>query len=264
MTFIAGIFFIGSIFAAYKKLDVAFLPELETGEFSIIVKADPGVSLEQMDKYSKEVEALIMNDPNVDFVYSLVGSVNRFITLHNVSEIRVKLCRNSLLKRISHSNLITQKIANSKTEDKLSYSTALVKDDLRDKLNSKFKGILTFSIVQNIMGDKSSDVIIDLSRADVDTLYSFSEHLMEKFRNIPHFVDIHSNYQTGKPGIKIHLDFEKMKDVGANVSMTGTEVRTMINGITAGKYKENGKEYDIKVKLSDEQKDFLKILTVYM
>jgi hypothetical protein len=63
-----------------------------------------------MDKYSKEVEARIMNNPKVEFVYLLVGSINRFITLPNVSEIRVRLCHNNLLKRISHSNLNNSKL----------------------------------------------------------------------------------------------------------------------------------------------------------
>jgi HAE1 family hydrophobic/amphiphilic exporter-1 len=254
--FITVIIFLISLFTAYKKLNISLFPELETGEFSIFVTADPGISLEQMDKYSKEAETLIMNDPNVKFVYSLVGSLNRFIALPNVSEIRVKMCHNSLLKCISYNNLITQ-LMSHKNRDRSSSLTMSVKNDLRDKLNQGFKGLLSFYIVQNIGQSKSSDISIGLSGADIDILYSFSEHIMEKFKRIPHFVDIHSNYQPSKSEIQIHLDFERMKDVGANSIMTGTEVRGMITGLMAGKYKENGKEFDIKVKLDDKQKDIL-------
>ncbi|MDR2644926.1 MAG: efflux RND transporter permease subunit [Endomicrobium sp.] len=252
--FIAVIIFLITIFTAYKKLNISLFPELETGEFSIFVTADPGISLEQMDRYSKEAETLIMNDPNVEFVYSLVGSLNRFITFPNISEIRVKLCH-SLLKRISRNNLRTQ-IITRKKRDKLSSSTMSVKNDLRDKLNQRFKGLLSFYIVQNVNNrSESSDISIELSGTDIDILYNFSKHLMEKFEHIPHFVDIHSNYQPSKPGIQIHLDFERMKNVGANSVMTGAEVRGMLTGIMAGKYKESGKEFDIKVKLNDKQKD---------
>jgi multidrug efflux pump subunit AcrB len=73
--FITATIFLISLFTAYKKLNISLFPELETAEFSIFVTADPGISLEQMDKYLKEAETLIMNDPNVEFVYSLVGSL---------------------------------------------------------------------------------------------------------------------------------------------------------------------------------------------
>jgi hypothetical protein len=77
------------------------------------------------------------------------------------------MCHNNLLKLISRNNLITQVIAHKK-RDKLSSPTMSVKNDLRDKLNQRFKGLLSFYIVQNIGQSKSSDISIELSGADID------------------------------------------------------------------------------------------------
>jgi HAE1 family hydrophobic/amphiphilic exporter-1 len=51
---------------------------------------------------------------------------------------------------------------------------------------------------------------------------------------------------------------KKMENFGVNSVIAGNEVRAMIDGVLAGKYRENSLEYDIRVKFPDNQQDITK------
>jgi len=133
-----------------------------------------------------------------------------------------------------------------------------MKDYIREVLNKKFSGELEFSIVgQSIGAGVESEFIMELSGDNVDILHDFADRLIERYKTIPCFVDVHSNYKIGKPEVQIRMDQKKMENLGVSSALVGSEIRAIVEGVSAGKYRENGVEYDIKVKFKDSQRDIL-------
>jgi HAE1 family hydrophobic/amphiphilic exporter-1 len=226
-----------TLFVATKFVDVSFMPNSESGEFSIDIKADPSASIEQMDIYAKEIEDIIMSNSSVEKISSQVGGASIFGGASNEASLTV-----------------TMLPANQRT-----ISTAVMRDKIRRDLIEKYGDKLDFGIkAQSGMGS-SSAIEINIKGADgnIDVLYEVAQTLMARYKEIPHFVDIQSNFTLGKPETQIHIDKMKMEMTGVNAVDAGKEIRAMIDGALAGKFREHGNEYDIRVQLPDSQKDII-------
>ncbi|HKK49501.1 MAG TPA: efflux RND transporter permease subunit, partial [Alkalispirochaeta sp.] len=63
------------------------------------------------------------------------------------------------------------------------------------------------------------------------------------------------NLSEGLPQVEIIIDRQKAYQLGLNVRTVGQEVRANIDGITAGRYRTGGSEYDILLVLEERSRD---------
>jgi HAE1 family hydrophobic/amphiphilic exporter-1 len=247
------IFFI-TIFITNRYIKTAFIPHPELDEFNINIEASPGTSLIKMDEYTKEVEKLIINDRNIEFIASTVGSSDIFSNLSNESNIYVKIVPRKKRVNITKNKRILFGINHKKHP-----TTLEIKENIRKILNKKFSDKLSFSIMKQSLGNhKENEFVIELSGDNINILYEVSKKLINRYINIKNLVDLQSNYKFGNNETQILINSKKMKDFGINSVSIGNELRGIVSGIKAGKYRENGNEYDILVKLNDNQKDIEK------
>ncbi|MDR1928582.1 MAG: efflux RND transporter permease subunit [Endomicrobium sp.] len=260
--FITLFVFFETITLASKYIKISFMPYIESDEFNINIRAKPGTSLCKMDEYTKEIEQLIMNDKNIDFVSSVVGSNNLLINLSNESNIYVKLIP---IKQYHISDIFSKKSKINNLMKRI-HTSSEIKDYIRKILNKKYGKELEFSIVrQSLNNNNENEFIMELSGADANILYDFAKHLIQKYKTIIYLVDIQSNYKPGKPEVRIHPDPKKMINFGVDSVTIGNEVKAIINGVKAGKYRENGIEYDILVKFQNDQQNIEKnFSTIYV
>lgn len=97
-------------------------------------------------------------------------------------------------------------------------------------------------------------VSIEISGRDVDVLGSIAAKVKKTIEQIPGLVDLKDDYVKSKPEIRIDVDREKAALLGLNTSSIAQAVRGSVYGIEVGKYREGDDEYDIKVRLPDEQR----------
>ncbi|MDR1784137.1 MAG: efflux RND transporter permease subunit [Endomicrobium sp.] len=256
--------FLGMIVVAKGYLKTTFMPTSEWGEFNVTIVGKPGTSLDTMDKYSKQIEKIIINDPNVELISSTIGSGGDMVTnLSNQTNIYVKMVsgksQGGFIEKVKE--LLNKRKNVSIAKSKMR-TTSEMKDYLRKVLSKKFSGELEFSISKSSIGSGSSEFIMELtSSEDTNVLYDAVNTLIERYKKIPYFVDVHSNCKIGKPEIQIKMDSQKMRDLGVCSTIdVGGEIRAMINGVVlfGRKYKRDAFEHDIRVKLEDDQKDILK------
>jgi HAE1 family hydrophobic/amphiphilic exporter-1 len=255
VTLAATLFLIMGVVFAVKAgaLKLNFMPSSDWGEFNIGIRAKPGTSLEQMDKYAKEVETIILNEPEVELVSSTIGSTGMYDSPANEATLYVKMHQKE-----SEKNVIKKYFKGILSKFKKNggaRNTSQIRDYLRKVFAEKYGDELKFSLLKQSMGGGESEFMVELYGDDIDKLYSAAQVLIERFKKIPYFVDVQSNYQPGKPEVQIQMDMQKMEDLGVSSVMAGNEVRGMIDGIKAGKFRENGLEYDIRVKYQEDQKD---------
>ncbi len=79
--------------------------------------------------------------------------------------------------------------------------------------------------------------------------------MFERLQKSPALLDVDTSYRTGAPEFRVVPDREKEVLLGVPGTIIGTELRTLVEGTTPAVYRENGVEYDIRVRLKDSQRD---------
>lgn len=227
---LAGAFvvFAGSLALTYS-IPTTFMPPNEFGEFTVTLEAKPGTSLEQMERYTREVEQLVRNEKDIELVLSTIGTVNGE---SNVSSLFVKMVPAKQRKRL----------------------TSDMKEYVRKRL-APYRNELIVQVNDMSMAGEEQPFLLILIGDDLDTLAKISEHVIQKLKTIPDLTDFNTNYKTGKPEFQFKMDREKMRELGIQPVMAGMELRGMVEGLTPAKFREHGDEYDIRVRLQDNQRD---------
>jgi hydrophobe/amphiphile efflux-1 (HAE1) family protein len=231
--------FIGSIVLAKSMLEVSFMPKQQGNSFSINMTAAPGTSLEQTNEYALKVEKIVMSYPEVERMSASVGSSGFFSTGANAASYNVTLVDAKYRKRSSEE----------------------VTEALRKELLEAFNDVsgMTFSITQSGgMGGSDNAIELDFQAQDLAVLGEVAEVLKREYKNIPHLVDIDSNFSIAKPEIQVRLDKVKTERLGINSVDAGAEIRAMIDGVTGAYFRQNGNQYNIRVQLPQDQKDIVK------
>jgi multidrug efflux pump len=92
-----------------------------------------------------------------------------------------------------------------------------------------------------------------ISGSDWNRLGELGDQMMAEMRGAG-LVDVLSDYQVGMPELKIVPDRRRAADLGVSALSMGNTVNAMIGGVRAGKFKEGGHRYDVRVRLRSDQR----------
>lgn len=111
-------------------------------------------------------------------------------------------------------------------------------------------------------------VNIEISGPKFEKIVAISERIKARMEeaNVPGLVDIRDNLNSGRPELSVRIKRDRAADFGLDARLIGNLVRTANNGAEAGKWRDGKDEYDITVRLAEEDRrdlDSLKNLTVF-
>lgn len=106
------------------------------------------------------------------------------------------------------------------------------------------------------LGGGSSAISIDIKCENLDKARDTARTIQEVLKNeASHLVTEPSiSLQDGLPQVNIILDRERMYNLGLNVYSVGQEIKANIAGSTASRFRQDGKETDIVIMLSESDK----------
>jgi len=93
---------------------------------------------------------------------------------------------------------------------------------------------------------------------DLDEIVEIGNQLLGKLKEHPGVKDPDISFRPGKPEFQVSIEKERAERFGVSTSMVGAELRTLIEGNVAAVFREKGKEYDVRVRLEEEQRDLKK------
>jgi multidrug efflux pump subunit AcrB len=97
-------------------------------------------------------------------------------------------------------------------------------------------------------------VSVEISGQDYDQLESLSLVVREKIKDIPGLVDLKDDYNTGRPEVEIRIDREKAGMYYTSTGQIASTVRAAIAGVDASKYRVGEDQYNIRVRLQEDQR----------
>ena len=220
-------------FLALKTVPKTFIPPPDAGEFIVSIDLKPGTSLDGMNTVATEIDSMIRKNKEVKNTVLTVGDKNGqpekasiFVNLIPAKE--RKGIKTSQFKEFIRGQL-----------KPYAYANPAVKD-----IDDVGGGQRPFNI--NIVGD------------DMKEIEKYSTLLFEKIKNHPALKDVDSTNRPGKPEFQVVPDRSKAEKLGVSTTLMGTELRTMIEGSIAAVFREAGEEYDVRVRLQDDQRDLKK------
>lgn len=138
---------------------------------------------------------------------------------------------------------------------------------------SKMRAVITDlpDIIVSIDGEEvgpptGAPVNIEVSGEDFDEVVRITREITQKLveasttRQVPGLVGIRNNISGGLPEYRILVDYERANRFGLNLADIAQTVRIANNGLEASKWRDGDDEYDIVVRLREEDRQNLESL----
>jgi HAE1 family hydrophobic/amphiphilic exporter-1 len=231
---VSAVIFVLSI-TAMKQVGFTFLPEDESGELRVRLEGPPGTSFTKMEQIAVKAENIIKTaTPEQQLISTQVGN--------DVGETN----KSTIYVRLSHYSERTR-------------TTSDVKNDLRRKLRPLIEAEgLTAGIGNASGGGGGKPISLVIQGRDNKVLQDIAYAAIDAAQEqVPGAVNLETNLKPGRQELQMIVDRQNAAAFGLRVQEIGENVRGLYEGLLAGVYRENGEEYDIRVRLSPDQRSDL-------
>ncbi len=245
---IAFLLFVSSLSLIYFGfIGLEFTKAGDRSEFIVELELPRDASLNRTDSITREVERRIMTYPEVENIFTTVGTTTSGtvdINTAYLSELNIRL-------------------VSKKARE---VSTSLFARKLKFDLESEIPGLLVRPIGINLIGLRDDDAVqVILTGNNTDSLYAFAGRVEEVFGAIKGTIELQSSFSAGRKEYAVIPDREAMEILGVGMSQVAYVLRTAFSGNTDSRYYDQQKEYDINIlmdEFSRESQDDIRNLSV--
>jgi multidrug efflux pump subunit AcrB len=233
------------IILVYREFDhgVEFFPSIEPPRVYINIESPTGTNIDMSNKIAKMMEKKLLPYADVEikeFLTNVGSSNNPFdggTSTPNKSVITVQYID---YEERTRSSLETTEEIRKALLDIPGAEIEIAKEEAGPPVGAP--------INIEIIGD------------DFEVLGSLAEDVRKKIEDLPGVVDLKDDYDAGRPEVRVDINRERASLFHANTTIIANAVRTAINGIEASKYRINEDEYDITVRLKEDQRNNVEAL----
>ncbi len=232
---IAVVCFGGSLYLA-RFVGAEFIPQSDESQFNVVVRTDPGTTLQATDAIVRQVEERLRRYPEARDLFTTVGG--------------------GAQDRVTDASILTKLVERrERTRAQYQIMTA-ARADLAGIHGARISvepvarisggGFRAAALQVNVRGPKT---------ASLDELSSVAARLLAGLRRTPGIVDIDTTFEGGKPQVSVQIDRQHAADLGVSAAAIGGAVRLLVGGDDVTKYQEAGKQYDVRLRLAEADRD---------
>ena len=213
----------------------AFLPQLDTGEITININADPGIALEQMDRDMRRIEQLLQIQPEVRSVFSLVGGF-----------IFGRTERESSNRTTITVQLVPREQRNESSEQWIRrMQQRIAALELTGfKINLRSRGIRGIRLSS---GD--DDISLRLQGPDMAVLYQLGDLLVRHLQGTKGLRNLQHSAEEVRQELSLRLKRERLAQLGLDAETVGRILQLALEGEVVSDFLDNDRAYDIRVRL---------------
>ncbi|HQZ16862.1 MAG TPA: efflux RND transporter permease subunit [Vicinamibacteria bacterium] len=235
------VLFVASL-SLLKVLPQEFVPRQDTGRLSIRFVLPIGTSMQLTDKISRQIETYLAGRPEIDRYF---GGPGGGMGGGEVSSGNMQITMKSLKERP-----IDPKLGRRMTQVEFMDS---VRRDLAGIPGARI--ILTENSQQSFTQGRGNPVEFSIRGGDWDTLAAKAQEIMDRLRVTGVVADVDSDYRLGMPEVQVIPDRNKAADLGISMTAIGETINAAIGGVRAGRFKDGGRRFDIRVRLLAQQRE---------
>ena len=220
----------GSI-VAFTKVPKTFMTESDNGEITVSLELTADSSLDATSAVALKIDEIVRQNKEVFISAASAGTMSRQA---NRGELYIKL----------------------KPKKERDISTSQFKEKLRQQL-------VEFNYANPVVKDfdpsggasRGQPFNLFLISSNKDSLDKYASMLYEKLKQDPRLKDVDTSNKATRPEFKVKLKEDSARKYGVNSQAVGNELRGYVEGFTPTKLRQNGLEYNIRLRLKPEQRD---------
>lgn len=218
--------------ATVRQIPIVFIPDQDSGELSVTLEMPSGTNLDAMTRIALTADALVRKQPGVHLTTLTVGGKN------------------------NESNAASLYIALKPGKERTIPTTKL-----RELLRKEFaEDALVGRAMPRVNigsgdGGPDSGIQLNLLGSDQRKLEEYSLKLAAMLKADTAFRHVDISYRPGKPEFQLFVKPAAAPVYGINTRLMGEEIRAQVDGTVPAKFRESGREYDIRVRLKPEQRN---------
>lgn len=223
-------------------IGVEMMPETDEGEVRVDLELPPGTRIEVTDELAKRIEAVVRREvPETEHILSEIGGGGGWQSSGtHMANIRVKLV--DLANRTRSS----EDIANA----------------LRSKVNIQ-PGLTartrpgTTNFFRRLGQTTDDRLSVEIRGHDMAVAADLAKRVKDTVESVPGVADAMIGRREGMPEMIVTVDRAKAASIGINASDIADTLETVIGGRRATRFRQEGHEFDILVRLNEEERSSL-------
>ncbi|MBE0663338.1 MAG: efflux RND transporter permease subunit [Bacteroidales bacterium] len=230
--------FISSLFL-FRFVGTDFMPETDESRIMASIELQTGTRVEETMKIARSIEKIVQEQyPEVLVMAASSGSDDEGSMFSLFSTAGSNII--NLMMRLRH-------------VEERDRSVWEIADGLREQI-AQFPEVVTFSVntAGAGMGSTTNTVDVEIYGYDFNATNTIAEEIRDRVMKVEGATDVTISRKKDKPELQILLDREKLSSNGLNTAMVSGMIRNRISGMLASRFKEQGDEYDIRIRLSEE------------
>lgn len=224
------------------KVGMEFIPEQDTGEYSVSINLPSGVALRETMRVAQQVEVLLGDIPeNQRLSYTVGGSGG------------------GMFFGGSQSNNATfnGKLVPMQERER---SMDEVLDDIRERL--KVLPGIEYSVSNaGAIVISGAAVAINLKGDDLQQLDFVADAVMDQIESVEGTREITKSTEEGNPEVNVVVDRQRAAQYGLSSAVVSNAVSSAVRGTTISQFRGNGEEMDIRVILDEQYRENLNDLS---
>lgn len=229
--------FIGSMML-FRFVGTDFMPESDESRIMASVELQTGTRVEETLKTAQYLEKVLMEKfPEVQVMAVSSGSDDEGSMFS--------------LFTTTGSNMINFMMRLSPISER-DRSVWEIASAFREEI-AKLPEVINFSVqtAGQGMGGTSNTVDVEIFGYDFDVTNAIADEVKRRVETVPGAIDVQVSRKRDKPELQFVLDRDKLALHGLTTAQVSTFLRNRVSGMVASRYKEEGDEYDIRVRLAE-------------
>ena len=221
----------------FFTLGRSFLPPFNEGSFTINISTLPGISLEESDRIGRRAEELLMSIPEIQTVARKTGraELDEHALGVNVSEIEAPFELNDR----SRSELTAE---------------------VREKLNGINGAIVEIGQpishrIDAMLSGTQANIAIKLFGDDLNRMFQLGSDIRKAIEDVPGVADLNVEQQIERPQLIIRPRREMLARYGISLPQFAEYVRVCLGGEAVSQVYEEGKTFDLTVRVDNAERD---------
>lgn len=238
---VALLIFVGSM-SLFKFIGTDFMPESDESRLTASIELQTGTRVEETIKTTRYLENVIKERfPEVQVMAASSGSDDEGSMFS--------------LFTTTGSNMINfmMRLAPVSERERSAWDLAAA---LREEI-AQLPEVINFNVetAGQGMGGSTNTVDVEIYGFDFDVTNAIAEEVSKRISTVPGAIDVQVSRKKDKPELQFVLDRDKLALHGLTTAQVSTSIRNRISGMIASQYKEEGDEFDIRVRLKEEYRN---------
>lgn len=223
---VAALVFGASIYVL-MTLPSEFVPSQDQSRLMVRMTTAVGSDINETDMLIRKAEAIVNKKPEIERAFVSVGGFGGAGVNSGVMFVTMV------------------------PKDKRQVTQAEFAGTLRRELNAipGLKAVVQDLSQQGFTSQRGFPVEFSLRGPDWDKLVELSAELREQLQASGLVVDLDTDYQVGQPELRVQPDRDRAADQHVSMDEIGQTLNSLVGGITVGKFSQNGRRVDVRMRL---------------